>query len=114
MDNKNEKPNTTASLKREDLNELLEFSYNTAISYLKSKIINRDNLQAITLQLENLSVNCTASIFYTDNSKNIRFAPEHEKVINILENESDIKYYLLETICKKLDELIADKSIFEK
>lgn len=113
MGNKNDKLNTKLPIGKFEINELLEFSYNTAISYLKSKIINRDNLQIITLQFENLSVNCTASIFYTDNSKCIRFAPEHEKAMNALEKESDLKYYLLETICNKLDEVIANKSIFE-
>ena len=113
MDNKNEKSNMKAPLKIDDLNELMAFSYNTAISYVKSKIINTDNLQTIIPQLENYAVNCTASIFYSDNTQCIIFALEHEKVINALEKESDLKYYLLETICKKLDEVIADNSIFE-
>ena len=103
MEIKNEKPCIPTPLKREEINQLMTFCYNTAISYLKSKIINTEKLQALIPQLEDLSVNCTASIFYTDKSKTIRFASEHENVINTLENESDLKYYLLETICNKLD-----------
>ena len=113
MENKNDKLNKNLPLGELEIKDLMAFSYNTAISYLKSKIINTDNLQTIIPQLENHAVNCTASIFYSDNSKSIRFAPEHEKAINALEKESDFKYYLLETICNKLDKVITNKSIFE-
>ncbi len=111
MEIKNEKPCNPTLLKKEELNKLITFCFNTAISYSKSKFNHKENLPDISQQLENLAVSVSASIFYFDELKCIRLAPEHEKAMNEL-NEIDFKFHLFESIKSKLDEAITNNFIF--
>jgi hypothetical protein len=109
---KNEKPCKPTLLKKEELNKLITFCYNTAISYSKSKFNHSENLPNITQHLEKLAIRISASIFYFDELKCLRLSPEHEKAMNEL-NEVDFKFHLFESIRSKLDEAITNNSLYK-
>lgn len=112
MEIKNLKACNPTFLKKEELNKLITFCFNTAISYSKSKFKHKVNLPDISQKLENLAISVSASIFYFDELKCIRLSPEHEKAMNEL-SEADFKFHLFESVKSKLDEVMNNNSIFE-
>lgn len=89
-----------------EINKLISISYNISSAYLKSKSNLLLNQQNKNLNIQELSEKISASLFYLDEKGNIGLTEDHEKVYNEMGNEADFKYYLIDTIRKKVNEAI--------